>query len=131
MKEILTKDKKHLSLFEDKVVVNKKLPKWFRAEEGLSKTEVPNEKSSINTNRNDSIRGFFIDDPDALPIRSSNDIDSDVDAGTRWLPLYEVAEGISFDDLAKSGIKDLTRLIAENKLKFVIGGYGSFGRELC
>lgn len=127
MKEILTKDKKHLSLFEDKVVVNKKLPKWFRAEEGLSKTEVPNETSSINTNRNDSIRGFFIDDPDALPIRSSNDIDSDVDAGTRWLPLYEVAEGISFDDLAKSGIKDLTRLIAENKLKFVIGGYGSFG----
>lgn len=127
MKEILTKDGKRLTLFEDKVVVNKKLPKWFRAEEGLSKTEVPNEKSSINTNRNDSIRGFFIDDPDVLPIRSSNDIDSDVDAGTRWLPLYEVAEGISFDDLAKSGIKDLTRLIAENKLKFVIGGYGSFG----
>lgn len=127
MKEILTKDKKHLSLFEDKVVVNKKLPKWFRAEEGLSKTEVPNETSYINTNRNDSIRGFFIDDPDVLPLRDSNDIDSNVNNGTRWLPLYEVAEGISFDDLAKAGIKDLTRLIAENKLKFVIGGYGSFG----
>ena len=127
MTEILTRDGKRLTLFEDKVVVNKKLPKWCRAEEGLNKTEVPNQTSSINTNRNDSIRGFFINDPDVLPLKDSNDIDSNVDNGTIWLPLYEVAEGISFDDLAKAGIKDLTRLIAENKLKFVIGGYGSFG----
>jgi hypothetical protein len=43
------------------------------------------------------------------------------------LPLYEIADGVSFDQLATAGIKDLTRLIAEKKLKFVIGGYGSLG----
>lgn len=127
---ILTDDGHKLTIFEKKIVVDKKLPKWQRAEAGLKKTEVES-----NNVENDSIGlSYFIattpDDPDGMSYNEqirSRDIDSNVDSGTRWLPLYEVAEGVSFDDLATAGIKDLTRLIAEKKLKFVIGGYGSFG----
>lgn len=89
--EILNNNR--LTIFDNKIVVDKNLPKWRRAEAGL-------EKTSIGSNNSDS---------------------------NKWLPLYEVAEGVSFDALASAGIKDLTRLIAEKKLKFVIGGYGSFG----
>lgn len=129
MKEILKNNR--LTIFEDKVVVNKRLPKWQRAEFGLEKTKVP-ETSQTLTGIND-LRAYLItpadNDPDAsLNLnRQITDIDSDVGVSTQWLPLYEVAEGVSFNELATAGIKDLTRMIAENKLKFVIGGYGSFG----
>lgn len=126
MKEILTKKDK-LTIFEDKVLVDKRLPKWRQAEKGLEKTEVPNQNNTITAVNvtNNNISTFLIDTPEA--VNRYNDIDSNVNSSTKWLPLYEVAEGVSFDDLAVAGIKDLTRMIAENKLKFVIGGYGSFG----
>lgn len=124
-----------LTIFEDKVVVDKNLPKWRRAEAGLEKTSVDNNSNSINNNvSNITLSEYFItngeNDPDSLSFSEqirSRDIDRDVNVSTKWLPLYEVAEGVSFDALASAGIKDLTRLIAEKKLKFVIGGYGSFG----
>ena len=124
-----------LTIFENKVVVDKNLPKWRRAEAGLNKTNVEDNPNSINSNvSNMTLSEYFItnggNDPDAMSYSDqirSRDIDRDVSAATKWLPLYEVAEGVSFDALASAGIKDLTRLIAEKKLKFVIGGYGSFG----
>ena len=124
-----------LTIFEKKVVVDKNLPKWRRAEAGLNKTNVEDNPNSINSNvSNITLSEYFItngeNDPDAMSYSDqirSRDIDRDVNAATKWLPLYEVAEGVSFDALASAGIKDLTRLIAEKKLKFVIGGYGSFG----
>ena len=121
-----------LTIFENKVVVDKNLPKWIRAEAGLEKTSVDNNSNSVNSNI--TLSEYFItngeNDPDAMSYSDqirSRDIDRDVSVATKWLPLYEVAEGVSFDALASAGIKDLTRLIAEKKLKFVIGGYGSFG----
>ena len=124
-----------LTIFENKVVVDKNLPKWRRAEAGLNKTNIEDNPNSINSNvSNITLSEYFItnggNDPDAMSYSDqirSRDIDRDVNAATKWLPLYEVAEGVSFDALASAGIKDLTRLIAEKKLKFVIGGYGSFG----
>lgn len=124
-----------LTIFENKVVVDKNLPKWRRAEAGIEKTSVDNNSNSVNSNvSNITLSEYFItngeNDPDAMSYSDqirSRDIDRDVSAATKWLPLYEVAEGVSFDALASAGIKDLTRLIAEKKLKFVIGGYGSFG----
>ena len=124
-----------LTIFENKVVVDKNLPKWRRAEAGLNKTNVEDNPNSINSNVSSiTLSEYFItngeNDPDAMSYSDqirSRDIDRDVSAATKWLPLYEVAEGVSFDALASAGIKDLTRLIAEKKLKFVIGGYGSFG----
>ena len=124
-----------LTIFENKVVVDKNLPKWRRAEAGIEKTSVDNNSNSVNSNvSNITLSEYFItngeSDPDAMSYSDqirSRDIDRDVNAATKWLPLYEVAEGVSFDALASAGIKDLTRLIAEKKLKFVIGGYGSFG----
>ena len=117
-----------LTIFENKVVVDKNLPKWRRAEAGLNKTNIEDNPNSI------TLSEYFItngeNDPDAMSYSDqirSRDIDRDVSAATKWLPLYEIAEGVSFDSLASAGIKDLTRLIAEKKLKFVIGGYGSFG----
>lgn len=118
MKEILTENKKRLTIFEDKVVIDKRLPKWRNAEKGLEKTKVEEDNDG-------TVRGFIIETPDSINKRI--DVDSDVNASTKWLPLYEIAEGISFDDLATAGTKELTRMIAENKLKFVIGGYGSLG----
>ena len=128
-RNILNEKKNRLLIFEDNIIVDKNLPKWRRAEAGLDKTTVNNNNNSMNSN----IGSFIInidDDPDSMSYSEKirlRDIDSNVDAGTKWLPLYEIAEGISFDDLASAGIKDLTRIIAEKKLKFVIGGYGSFG----
>ena len=124
-----------LTIFENKVVVDKNLPKWRRAEAGLNKTNIEDNPNSVNSNVNNiTLSEYFItngeNDPDAMSYSDQirfRDIDRDVNAATKWLPLYEVAEGVSFDALASAGIKDLTRLIAEKKLKFVIGGYGSFG----
>lgn len=124
-----------LTIFENKLVVDKNLPKWRRAEAGLNKTNIEDNPNSINSNvSNVTLSEYLItnaeNDPDAMSYSDqirSRDIDRDVNAATKWLPLYEVAEGVSFDALASAGIKDLTRLIAEKKLKFVIGGYGSFG----
>ena len=124
-----------LTIFENKVVVDKNLPKWRRAEAGIEKTSVGNNSNSVNSNiSNITFSEYLItnteNDPDAMSYSDqirSRDIDRDVNAGIRWLPLYEIADGVSFDALASAGIKDLTRLIAEKKLKFVIGGYGSFG----
>ena len=124
-----------LTIFENKVVVDKNLPKWRRAEAGLEKTNVDNNSNSINSNVSSVTLSQYLitnaeNDPDSLSFSEqirSRDIDRDVNVSTKWLPLYEIAEGVSFDTLASAGIKDLTRLIAEKKLKFVIGGYGSFG----
>ena len=135
MDEILSKNNR-LTLFEKNVLVNKQLPKWPRAEAGLKKTTVG--ENETNNRTSNSLSDFFItpadmdplNDPDSMSYNDqirARDIDSEVNASTKWLPLYEVAEGVSFNDLATAGIKDLTRLIAEKKLKFVIGGYGSFG----
>jgi hypothetical protein len=141
MSEILTRDNKRLTIFEDKVVIDKKLPKWRNAELGLEKTKNPKSHtelsvSSLNNNVN-TLEGFFITTPDdeehinslSQQIESRNtDIDADVNATTSWLPYYEIADGVNFDVIASAGIKELTRYIAENKLKFVIGGYGSLGQ---
>jgi hypothetical protein len=127
MSKILTDSQEALSLFEDAIQINKSLPKWKEAEKGLEKTTV---NSNITSNTNTVLIGNpFItegtsgagDDFDSI------DIDSQVDMSTRWLPLYEVADGVNFSELAMAGIKELNRLIAENKLKFVIGKYGSLG----
>lgn len=131
-RDILTEDRKQLTIFENNVVIDKKLPKWRRAENGLEKTKVNNtESNSINTNTS-VLSDFFITNPDEglnpTPFEGTvRDVDSDVSSSLKWLPLYEIADGVSFDQLATAGIKDLTRLIAEKKLKFVIGGYGSLG----
>ena len=121
MNDILTKDGSKLNLFEKKVVIDKKLPKWVNAEKGLDKTEIKSEKpvnlfsSSDDLDLNEQITDY------------NRDVDSEVNISTKWLPLYEIAEGVNFDTIASAGIKELTRYIAENKLKFVIGGYGSLG----
>lgn len=119
-----------LTIFENKVVVDKNLPKWRRAEAGLNKTNIEDNPNSGNITLSEYFITNALNDPDGMSYSDqirSRDIDKDVNASTIWLPLYEVAEGVSFDALASAGIKDLTRLIAEKKLKFVIGGYGSFG----
>lgn len=135
MDEILSKNNR-LTLFEKNVLVNKQLPKWQRAEAGLKKTTVG--ENETNNRTSNSLSDYFVtpadvdqlNDTDSMSYNDqirARDIDREVNASTQWLPLYEVAEGVSFNDLATAGIKDLTRLIAEKKLKFVIGGYGSFG----
>ena len=126
-RDILTENRKQLTIFENNVVIDKNLPKWRRAEAGLEKTKVNDTESNTL-----ALNDFFITNSDEglnpTPFEGTvRDVDSDVSPALKWLPLYEIADGVSFDQLATAGIKDLTRLIAEKKLKFVIGGYGSLG----
>ena len=123
-KEILTKDESHLSIFDDGVAINKSLLKWRRAEDGVEKTEAPKKNvSSYLINNNDGITP----DPDIVNGGTAIDVDSNINASIKWLPLYQTPEGLNFDEIATAGIKDLTRLLVEKKVKYVMGGYGSFG----
>ena len=45
MNDFLTKDKRHLRLFQDNIVIDKRLLKWRRAEQGVEKTKAPNGNS--------------------------------------------------------------------------------------
>lgn len=142
-RKLLTDDKQHLQLFDDGVSINKTLPKWKRAEQGMEKTEVPNKKivtdlgttngtnsssSYVSFNNSTNLFSISVENGGSTPdYRSNVDVDSNIDAGTRWLPLYQTPEGLSFDEIASAGIKDMTRLIVEKKLKYVMAGYGSFG----
>ena len=141
-RNLLTDDKQHLKLFDDGVSINKKLLKWKRAEQGIEKTEPPqkvviNDSTTNGTSSNSDSYITFNGASNLFSIGISNDgtprnadnedVDSNMDGGTRWLPLYQTPEGLSFDEIASAGIKDMTRLIVEKKLKYFMAGYGSFG----
>lgn len=146
MNDFLTKDKRHLRLFQDNIVIDKRLLKWRRAEQGVEKTKAPNGNtvSVVRLDSNDSttssnINSYLInttpdmamDHPAPNPMRDSEfDPDGDLNAMTSWLPLYETPEGVKFDELATAGIRDLTKLIVEKKIKYVMAGYGSFGNTI-
>lgn len=147
MNNFLTKDKRHLTLFQDNIVIDKRLLKWRRAEQDVEVTKAPDGKGvsvvSINNNtNNNSIRPYLINTtPDAEeystpmgtepPEPTDNfDPDRNLNALPSWLPLYETPEGVKFDELATAGIRDLTRLIVEKKIKYVMAGYGSFGNTV-
>lgn len=144
MNNFLTKDKRHLTLFQDNIVIDKRLPKWRRAEQDVEVTKAPDGKGvsvvSINNNtNNNSIRPYLINTtPDAEeystpmgtePPEPTDNFDPDrhLNSLPSWLPLYETPEGVKFDELATAGIRDLTKLIVEKKIKYVMAGYGSFG----
>ena len=136
-KELLTEDKQHLTLFDDGVVINKSLAKWKRAENGIKKTESPKKENQITINNSNStsnqsdnvwyIRNLIQEVSTEGNNVNEDDVDSAIDVGTRWLPLYQTPEGLNFDEIASAGIKDLTRMLVEKKIKYVMGGYGSFG----
>ena len=137
MDEILTKDKKHLTIFEGNIVIDKRLLKWRRAEDGIETTKMSNYD---NDNEGEIDEGEIFGTTPAYIIGTtpssdvigtiSHDPDRNIDATTKWLPLYETPEGIKFDELATAGIRDLTRMIVEKKLKYVMAGYGSFGNTV-
>lgn len=114
MKDILNNSRTRLTLFENSIVVDKKLPKWINAEANIRKEEKNN--YLLNDNDNTILSYNLYSDPDGY-----------IDSSTKWLPLYETPEGVSFNELATAGLKDLNRIIAEKKIKYVLGGYGSFG----
>lgn len=147
MSNFLTKDKRHLTLFQDNIVIDKRLLKWRRAEQDVEVTKAPDGKGvsvvSINNNtNNNSIRPYLINTtPDAEeystpmgtepPEPTDNfDPDRNLNSLPSWLPLYETPEGVKFDELATAGIRDLTKLIVEKKIKYVMAGYGSFGNTV-
>ena len=136
MNDFLTKDKSHLRLFQDNIVIDKRLPKWRRAEQGVEKTKAPISNFNsflINTTPDmdamvEGDNALMSMDPSVPTSRNDFfDPDGDLNAMTSWLPLYETPEGVSFDELATAGIQDLTRLIVEKKIKYVMAGYGAFG----
>lgn len=136
-KELLTEDKQHLTLFDDGVVINKSLAKWRRAENGIEKTESPKKENQITINSSNStssqndnvwyIRNLIQEVNTEGSNVNEDDVDSTINGSTRWLPLYQTPEGLNFDEIASAGIKDLTRMLVEKKIKYVMGGYGSFG----
>ena len=141
MNDFLTKDKSHLRLFQDNIVIDKRLLKWRKAEAGIKKTGSPTVNSAYVTNNVEHPTPTFVINttpgmdhtvgtPDGDIMIGNGDAfdpDADINAQMRWLPLYETPEGVSFDELATAGIQDLTRLIVEKKIKYVMAGYGAFG----
>jgi hypothetical protein len=115
--KILTSDNSGLQIFEDGVSINKDLPKWRRAEEGMEKTVSP-KNNSLSMNEGSTPQ---------LDRYDSEDVDSDISSSTAWLGLYRTPYNIDFDELAKANIRELTRMLVEKKVKYVMGGYGSFG----
>ena len=131
MDEILTKDKKHLTIFESNIVIDKRLLKWRRAEDGIETTKMSNSDNEGGDESLGNIAYIVGTTPSSDVIGTiSYDPDRNLDATTKWLPLYETPEGIKFDELATAGIRDLTRMIVEKKLKYVMAGYGSFGNTV-
>ena len=147
MNEFLTKDKRHLTLFQDNIVIDKRLLKWRRAEQGVEKTKAPDGRGvSVvtinNSTESNSVRPYLINTSSEIEEHSTAmgveppsptydfDPDRDLNALPSWLPLYETPEGVKFDELATAGIKDLTKLIVEKKIKYVMAGYGSFGNTV-
>ena len=148
MNDFLTKDKRHLTLFRDNIVIDKRLLKWRRAEQGVETTIAPDGKKTSVVTLNDStssnsVTPYLINTtPDAvisaeeynasMGVESSDNFDPDrnLDSMPFWLPLYETPEGVKFDELATAGIRDLTKLIVEKKIKYVMAGYGSFGNTV-
>ena len=131
MDEILTKDKKHLTIFEGNIVIDKRLLKWRRAEDGIETTKMSNNDTEGGDESLGNIAYIVGTTPSSDVIGTiSYDPDRNLDATTKWLPLYETPEGIKFDELATAGIRDLTRMIVEKKLKYVMAGYGSFGNTV-
>ena len=123
-RKLLTDDKQHLRLFDDGVSINKTLPKWKRAEQGIKKTESPDEaKYSYAEIYNVGLNEIGTPSQEL----TNEDVDRSIDSETRWLPLYQTPEGLSFDEIASAGIKDMTRLLVEKNVKYVMAGYGSFG----
>ena len=157
MNDFLTKDKRHLRLFQDNIVIDKRLLKWRHAEHGVEKTKAPNGNtvSIVRLDGNDSttssnLNSYLINTTPDISTMADNDAtllsmdhpapnptgyndfdpDRDLNAMTSWLPLYETPEGVKFDELATAGIRDLTKLIVEKKIKYVMAGYGSFGNTV-
>ena len=131
MDEILTKDKKHLTIFEGNIVIDKRLLKWRRAEDGIETTKMSNSDTEGGDESLGNIAYIVGTTPSSDVIGTiSHDPDRNLDATTKWLPLYETPEGIKFDELATAGLRDLTRMIVEKKLKYVMAGYGSFGNTV-
>ena len=64
MNDFLTKDKRHLRLFQDNIVIDKRLLKWRRAEQGVEKTKAPNGNISnvsiVNINNVQSNVGDYL-----------------------------------------------------------------------
>ena len=89
MSEILSKDKKHLAIFENNVVIDKRLLKWRRAENGVETTKAPSQMSSgVISNMNSNLGSFLISNS-SNHSENSFDPDRNLDVSTKWLPLYE------------------------------------------
>ena len=132
MNDFLTKDKRHLRLFQDNIVIDKRLLKWRRAEDGIETTKMSNNDNDNEGKIVGTTPSYIIGTTPSSDVIGtiSYDPDRNLDATTKWLPLYETPEGIKFDELATAGIRDLTRMIVEKKLKYVMAGYGSFGNTV-
>ena len=107
---MLTKDRKHLKLFDDGIVINKTLPKWTNATK-----RAPVKKTSgyvdIGTT-NSSTQTSYIANPTTIVIQQGSweGEMEDLPATPDQVDSIDFSKA-SFDDAAKMGIKDLTAFI--------------------
>ena len=72
MNDFLTKDKRHLTLFQDNIVIDKRLLKWRRAEQGVEKTKAPDGRGASvvtlnNSTETNSVGSYLINTtPDVI-----------------------------------------------------------------
>ena len=111
---ILTKDvngKTVLSIFDNGVYIDQKLPKWVNASKAISektKTSKPAKTEDTSTFGELVLEG---DDNVDFVIYSTPDN-------------YSIGDKVSFDEVAAANLKELTVLIKSGELNNVLSGYG-------
>ena len=110
---MLTSDKKRLSVFENGIVIDQKLPKWKNIEiknEG-SETKYYIRQTIAATSNDTSTSVYQTDINQPFVVYGTPDD-------------YVVGGKVNFDEIAAASLKDLTILIKSNKLNNILSGYG-------
>lgn len=110
---MLTSDKKRLSVFENGIVIDQKLPKWknieIKNEGGETKYYIRQTYNATSSTTSDPVPTTDINSPFVVYGTPDN---------------YVVDGKVNFDEIAAASLKDLTILIKSNKLNNILSGYG-------
>ena len=110
---MLTSDKKRLSIFENGIVIDQKLPKWknieIKNDGGETKYYIRQTYNLTNSTTNEAVQ--VTDAPTPFVVYGTPDA-------------YVVDGKVNFDEIAAASLKDLTILIKSNKLNNILSGYG-------
>ena len=110
-----------LSLFNDGVVIDYKLPKWVNAEKAINERGIKKNNAGKST-RYVSRESYIVTNHDGTTetVASTNAPFTIYVEGDD----YELKDNVSFDDVAVANLKELTILIKEGGINKILSGFG-------